>query len=373
MRFVISRIDLLNGLNIVSRAVSSKSPLPILTGIKFELTNEGLTLLGSDTDISIKTTIPTELNGNQLISIFDTGSIVLPSRFILDMIRKLEGDKVDIELVDGLLVKISDAKCSYSLKGIDANDYPPIDLKTTGSLITLKQQVLKDIISQTVFATSQKENRPMLTGVNFKINGNILECVATDTYRLAKKVITLSDASYFNITIPSRSLVEIGKILEDNKDIDIYITEKRVLFYLDKTAISSRVISGIYPDTSKLIPSNFNFKLDVSASALLSAIDRTSLLSSDKNNIIKLSMSKERVEVSSKTQEVGSAVERLNNFDFEGNRLEISFSAQYVQDAIRAIGSEDVQLFFISDMKPFIIKNKEDDSITQLVLPVRTY
>ena len=373
MRFIISRIELLNGLNIVSRAASSKSPWPILTGIKFELTNEGLYLLGSDTDISIKTFIPTELNGNQLISIFDEGSIVLPSRFILDMIRKLEGDKVDIELVDGLLVKISDAKCSYSLKGIDAHDYPPIDLKTTGSLITLKQSVLKDVISQTVFATSQKENRPMLTGVNFKIDGNVLECVATDTYRLAKKTITLPEASYFNITIPSRSLIEIGKILEDNKDIEIYINEKRVLFYLERTSISSRVISGIYPDTSKLIPTNFNYKLDVSSSDILSAIDRTSLLSSDKNNIIKLSMGKERVEVSSKTQEIGSAVERINNFNFEGNRLDISFSAQYVQEAIRAIGSEDVQLFFISDMKPFIIKNREDDSITQLVLPVRTY
>ena len=116
MRFIISRVELLNGLNIVSRAVSTKSPLPILQGIKFDLTNEGLTLLGSETDISIKTTIPCESNGVQYISIFDTGSIVLPAKFILDMIRKLEGEKVDIELVDGLLVKISDAKCSYSLK-----------------------------------------------------------------------------------------------------------------------------------------------------------------------------------------------------------------------------------------------------------------
>lgn len=373
MRFIISRVELLNGLNIVSRAVSTKSPLPILTGIKFELKSEGLTLLGSDTDISIRTTIPCESNGVQLISIFDTGSIVLPARFILDMIRKLEGEKVDIELVDGLLVKISDAKCSYSLKGIDANDYPPIDLKTTGSLITLKQQVLKDIISETVFATSQKENRPMLTGVNFKVSGNSLECVATDTYRLAKKVITLPEDSYFNITIPARSLNEISKILDDNKDIDMYINEKRVLFYLDNTAISSRVISGIYPDTSKLIPNAFNYQLDISSADILSAIDRTSLLSSDKNNIIKLSMAKDRVEISSKTQEVGSAVENISSFNFEGNKLDISFSAQYVQDAIRAIGSEDVQLFFISDMKPFIIKNKEDESITQLVLPVRTY
>lgn len=373
MRFIIARNKLLNALNIVSKAVTSRTPIAVLTGIKFDLNEEGLTLIGSDTDLSISTFIKAEENNDKVITIFETGSCVLNAKYITEIIRKLDGERVEIELVDGNLVKIIDQKSNFSLNSINVSEFPFIDFSFDTNVIKLKGDLLKQVIAQTKFATSQKETRPILTGVNFKVDGNVLEAVATDTYRLAKKKIVIGDTAYFNVTIPARNLDEISKIVDGGEEIVINFFDKKVMFKINDTIISTRVISGIYPDTSKLIPSSFENKLNTLTSEFLSAIDRASLLSSDRNNIVKLSMNNEKVEISSRSQEIGSVVEKISNYEYEGNKLDISFSAQYITDAIKAIGSNDVELCLNGEMKPFIVKNKEDDSVLQLVLPVRTY
>lgn len=373
MRFIISRNRLLNALNVVSKAVTTRTPIAVLTGIKFELTEEGLNLVGSDTDLSISTNVKVEDNGDKVITVFETGSCVLNAKYITEIVRKLEGERVEIELVDGNLVKIVDAKSNFSLNSINVNDFPFIDFGFDSNVIKLKGDVLKQIISQTKFATSQKETRPILTGVNFKIDGNVLEAVATDTYRLAKKKVVIGDTAYFNVTIPAKNLDEIYKIVDGGEEVVINFFDKKVMFKINDTIISTRVISGIYPDTSKLIPETFENRLTTLTSEFVNAIDRASLLSSDRNNIVKLSMNTEKVEISSRSQEIGSVVEKISNYEYMGEKLDISFSAQYIIDAIKAIGSNDVELCLNGEMKPFIVKNKEDDSVLQLVLPVRTY
>lgn len=373
MRFIISRNRLLSALNIVSKAVTSRTPIAVLTGIKFELNEEGLTLIGSDTDLSISTFISSEVNNEKVITVFETGSCVLNAKYITEIVRKLDGERVEIELVDGNLVKIIDAKSNFSLNSISVNEFPFIDFSFDNNVIKLKGDILKQVISQTKFATSQKETRPILTGVNFKIDGNVLEAVATDTYRLAKKKIVIGDTAYFNVTIPARNLDEISKIVDGGDDVIINFFDKKVMFKVNETIVSTRVISGIYPDTSKLIPVSFENRLVTLTSEFISAIDRASLLSSDRNNIVKLSMNTDRVEISSRSQEIGSVVEKISNYEYSGDKLDISFSAQYIIDAIKAIGSNDVELCLNGEMKPFIVKNKEDDSVLQLVLPVRTY
>lgn len=373
MRFIISRNRLLSALNIVSKAVTSKTPIAVLTGIKFELNENGLTLIGSDTDLSISTFISSEVNNEKIITVFETGSCVLNAKYITEIVRKLDGERVEIELVDGNLVKIIDAKSNFSLNSISVNEFPFIDFSFDNNVIKLKGDVLKQIIAQTKFATSQKETRPILTGVNFKIDGNVLEAVATDTYRLAKKKVVIGDTAYFNVTIPARNLDEISKIIDGGDDVVVNFFDKKVMFKVNETIVSTRVISGIYPDTSKLIPGSFENRLVTLTSEFISAIDRASLLSSDRNNIVKLSMNTEKVEISSRSQEIGSVVEKIANYEYSGEKLDISFSAQYIIDAIKAIGSNDVELCLNGEMKPFIVKNKEDDSVLQLVLPVRTY
>ena len=373
MRFIISRDVLESSLNIVSKAVTNKTPIAVLTGIKFDLTEEGLNLTGSDTDLSISTFIPVETNTNQNITVFSTGSCVLNAKYITEIVKKIDSDRIELELIDSTLVKITDQKSNFSLNSINVSDFPFIDFNFDKNVIVMKGDLLKQVISQTIFATSIKETRPILTGVNFKIDGNILEAVATDTYRLAKKKVILGDSAYVNVTIPNKSLSEVSKIISGNEEVTINFFDKKVLFKAGDTIVSTRVINGVYPDTTRLIPENFDYKLTTLTTDIVSAVDRASLLSTDGNNIVKLSMNLDKIELSSRSQEIGSVVEKISNYDYKGNKLDISFSAQYIQDAIKAIGSNEVELSFTSEMKPFIIKNKEDNTVVQLVLPVRTY
>lgn len=373
MRFIISKNYLVEALTIVSKAVTNKTPIPVLSGIKFELSEEGLTLTGSDTDLSISTFIPKEKNKDKIITIFDEGKCVLQSKYITEIIRKIDNDRIEFELVDDNFIKINDEKTNISLNGINVEEYPFIDFSLNNDVLTMKADFLKNVIQQTIFAASTKETRPILTGLNFKVDGNVLEVVATDTFRLAKKKIVLGDSGYFNVTIPSKSLLEISKIVDSNEDVVVNFFEKKVVFKFRTTTIITRVINGTYPDTDRLIPTNFEYNLETLSSEFLASIDRASLLTSDRNNIVKLQMSEEKVQVSSRSQEIGSVVENITDFTFKGSKLDISFSAAYMSDAIKSIGSEDIEILFNGDMKPFVVKNKKDETLIQLVLPVRTY
>jgi len=367
MNFKIKRTVLLNALAKVSRAVSLKSPLPVLTGIKFDLKDDELILTGSDSDITIQTSI------NEDIEIIEKGSVVLSSKYILEIIKKIDSDTVHIYIVDGTLTRIEGSGSKFDLNGTSYIDYPRIDLNKSGVYFQMKSTDLKEAIEQTSFATSEKETRPVLTGVNFKARDNRLECIATDSYRLAKRILDIDSDITFNIIIPKKSLIEISRIIEKDELIDLYVSDRKVLFIFDSVLIQTRLIDGTYPDTSRLIPNDFDYSMSVDSSHLLSSIDRASLLSNEQTNIIKLSMNEDDVMISSYSQEIGSVEEYLSKAFYKGNSLHISFSAKYLTDAIRSINSDKVRLLFTGEMKPFIIKDLEKEDIIQLVLPVRTY
>lgn len=367
MNFKIKRLELLNALAKVSRAVSLKSPLPVLTGIKFDLRENELVLTGSDSDITIQTTI------TENIEIIEKGSVVLSSRYILEIIKKIDSEQVHIYIVDGTLTRIEGANSKFDLNGTSYIDYPRIDLNKSGVNLQMKSSDIKMAIDQTSFATSEKETRPVLTGVNFKAKDHVLECIATDSYRLAKRTLTIESDVSFNIIIPKKSLIEINRIIEKDEIIDMYVSDRKVLFIFDSVLIQTRLIDGTYPDTSRLIPEGFEYSMSVDSINLLNSIDRASLLSNEQTNIIKLSMNNDSVILSSYSQEIGSVEENLSKAFYKGEPLNISFSAKYLNDAIKSINTEKVRILFTGEMKPFIIKDLEKEDIIQLVLPVRTY
>lgn len=369
MHFKIKRLKLLNALAKSARAVSIRSPLPVLTGVKFDLQSDKLILTGSDSDITIQTIIEVDDD----LTIYEQGAVVLNSRYILDIVRKINSDDIEIEIIDGLLTRIKGNQIEFNLNGTDAIEYPRIDLSKTGTHFMINSLVLKDIISETKFAASDKETRPILTGINFKAHDKQLECIATDSYRLAKKIIQLDEEVTFNITIPKMSLDEISKIIEKNELIELYVSDRKVLFVFDNNIVQTRLIDGSYPDTSRLIPSQFDYILNIHKTDLINAIDRVSLLLSEQNNIIKLEMSDEEVILSSYQQEIGSVEENLASSFYKGQPLSISFSSKYANDAIKSFNGEKIKILFTGEMKPFIVKDQEKDDLLQLVLPVRTY
>ncbi len=378
MKFEIMRERLLNGLSDVMKAVSSKTTIPILTGIKLEISEQGLRLTGSDSDITIQTFIPTEENGEQVIRVIEEGTIVLQARVFNEIIRKLPTNDVEIEVNDSYQTHIRSGKSEFHLIGLEASEYPLLPEIQDDREFIIPADLLKSIVRETVFAVSSSESRPVLTGVHWEVKNGELICVATDSHRLARRKTVLEQLpeGEYSVVIPGKSLNELSKIIGDSSSpVHIVMTQQQVLFKTEDVLFYSRLLEGNYPDTSRLIPNEYKTTVTMNGKALLHAIDRASLLArEERNNIVRFtSLEGNVVEISSSSPEVGKVEEEIQAASIEGEDLKISFSAKYMMDALKAIEGQDVVVQFTGAMRPFILKSLHDDSILQLILPVRTY
>ncbi|OAS83144.1 MULTISPECIES: DNA polymerase III subunit beta [Metabacillus] len=378
MKFIIQRDKLVQSVQDVMKAVSSRTTIPILTGIKIVANSEGVTLTGSDSDISIESFIPVEEDGNEIVEIQQSGSVVLQARFFSEIVKKLPKDIVEIEVGNQHSTIIRSGKAEFSLNGLDAEEYPHLPQIEEENMFKIPTDLLKAMIRQTVFAVSTSETRPILTGVNWKLENSELICIATDSHRLAlrKAAINTESQNLYNVVIPGKSLSELSKILDDTSDlIEIVITENQVLFKAKNLLFFSRLLDGNYPDTSRLIPSESKTNMTINSKEFLQAIDRASLLAKEaRNNVVKLStITDGMVEISSNSPEIGKVSEEIQSSEIQGEELKISFSAKYVMDALKALEGTEIIINFTGAMRPFVIRTTQDDSMLQLILPVRTY
>ncbi|MDK9858011.1 DNA polymerase III subunit beta [Staphylococcus equorum] len=376
MEFTIRRDYFIAQLNDTLKAISPRTTLPILTGIKIEVKNNEVILTGSDSEISIEITIPKQVDGEDIIEVAETGSVVLPGRFFVDIIKKLPGKEVKLSTNEQFQTLITSGHSEFNLSGLDPDQYPLLPQVSRDDAIQLSVKVLKNVIAQTNFAVSTSETRPVLTGVNWLIQDSELICTATDSHRLAVRKVTLEDESENkNVIIPGKALSELNKIMTDSEEeIDIFFASNQVLFKVGNVNFISRLLEGHYPDTSRLFPENYEIKLGINNGEFYHAIDRASLLAREGgNNVIKLSTGNELVELSSTSPEIGTVNEDVKASNVDGGNLKISFNSKYMMDALKAIDNDEVEIEFFGTMKPFILKPKDDDSVTQLILPIRTY
>lgn len=378
MKFSMKRDHLLQALNDVMKGISSKTTIPILTGIKLDLNESGLTVTGSNSDMAIQTYIKAVDNENQVIDIHTEGSIVLPARMFNEIMRKLPEDEVDFTVNDHYQTHIQSGKSEFHVLGLDATEYPLLPELKDEYRFNLQANVLKTIIRETVFAVSTSESRPVLTGVHWQIKKDELICVATDSHRLAKRIIKLDHEveESFSAVIPGKSLSELSKLIGDSTElIQIAITSQQVLFKTKNVSFYSRLIEGSFPDTSRLIPSEYETTVTMNGKSLFQAIDRASLLArEERNNIVQVT-SKEinMVEVSSNSPEVGKVKEEIQTTSVIGEQFKISFSAKYMMDALKSLEGKEVTIEFTGPMRPFVLKPVNDEAILQLIVPVRTY
>lgn len=381
MKFVIDRDHLVNAVNEVTRAISARTTIPILTGIKIDVNDEGVTLTGSDSDISIEAFIPLIEQDEVIVEVESFGGIVLQSKYFGDIVRRLPDKNVEIEVTTNNQTTIRSGQAFFTLNGLDVLEYPKLPEVSEGKQIRIPIHVLKNIIRQTVFAVSTIEVRPVLTGVNWIIKNGTLTAVATDSHRLALREIPIEapEAEEYNIVIPGKSLSELNKILDEASDsLEIILANNQILFKLKDLLFYSRLLEGSYPDTSRLIPAETKSELIINAKAFLQAIDRASLLAREnRNNVIKLStLENGQVEVSSNSPEIGNVSEKLFSQSFTGEDLQISFNGKYMMDALRAFEGDDIQISFSGTMRPFVLRPRDAENpneILQLITPVRTY
>lgn len=376
MKLKIKRDLLLDNLNKVSKAISTKNLIPTLAGIKFDLTKEGLTLTASNNDITIQKSI---IIDEENMNIEKEGVIIIQGKDILDIVRIIPEEEINIEVIDEskVLIYTDDEKIKYDLNVINKNDYPNVDLEKNENHVVINSEDLLNIVKETAFATSTDESRAVLTGISFKINGDILECSATDSYRLAKKELRLNKPveEMYNIIIPGRNLIEFSRIIDErNSEIKLHIFNNKILFEQDNLLFQSRLISGNYPNTSKLIPEESILKITANLSQLYNVIGQASILTTDKEkNIVSLSTNGDLLTVKSVANEKGKAEMKMNVKKDNNEDITIAFSAKYMMEALNALNTEEIELSFVGEVKPITIKNTKEDGLIQLVVPIRTY
>jgi len=378
MKFKIKKKYLLNSIQAVSNAISSRTVIPILTGMKIDVLQSKIILTGSNSDITIQSHIPAHMEDEEIITDITPGTIVLPVPHFPEIIKKLPDEIVTITVEENFKTIIASGKAIFTLYGQSSNEYPQIKIDEGEERLELKCKELKTLIKQTTFAVSPMETRPILTGVNVTIEENLVTFTATDSHRLALRSIapTKSQLEPTSIVIPGKSLQELNKIFDNNEEmIRMEILNNQVLFYTDDTYFLSRLLSGNYPETARLIPNDSKTTLHVFTKDLIHTIERAALLSNrDQNNVIRLdTIDTNTIEISSNSPEIGNVKEQLGAISIEGEELKISFSSRYMLDTLRTIDSERVQIDFTGAMRPFVIKTPEEENILQLILPVRTY
>lgn len=374
MRFVVKRDEFLKALLIAGRAVNSKnSAVAVLADLKLELTDEGLVITGSNYELTIQTKIPYSINDAEIIRNAEQGAVLVDTKIITDIARKIDSEEIKVEVVDSTIILINGGDFKTDLHGVKADEYPDVDLDNDGTKIRLSKNEFSALVSQTAFAASTKEQRPILTALHLEARDGLLKATATDSARMAKKAIPVDSNITLVANVPAKMMVEVDHLLEGSDFVDISISDKKALFEFENTVVATRLVAGEYPNTENIVPRVTNASLEVNASDLAKAISRVNILSIDRENVVELRLSPERVEVTAKSSQVGSATEAIKTFRFEGINLRISFNSEFVLSAIRALGCEDVKLLFVKEMAPFVIKNEDDQSVVHVVTPLRSY
>lgn len=363
MKFKCEKNQLQEGISIVQKAITGKSTLPVLQGIYIQAIGNELKLIGSDIDLSIDTKVTAVVEQN--------GSIVVDSKLFGEIIKKLPNDTIEIRTLENNTIEITCQRSIFNLTHMSAEDFPNLPQINEDMIFSISQRTLKNMIRGTIFAIAQDETRPILTGVLFEINEKKLNLVALDGYRLALKNEIVENEHSLNAVIPGKTLSEVSKILEEIDEIvNITFTPNHILFSINKTKVISRLLEGEFIKYNSIIPEEYNLKITAKRTNLLECIERASLLAKEGNtNLVKFEIEEDNLIITSNSQ-LGKVKEELNII-LQGQPLQIAFNSKYLIDVLKIMEEEEVVMQLNSSVSPCIIKNKDIDSCTYLILPVR--
>jgi DNA polymerase-3 subunit beta len=365
MKFICSRDLFMESISIVQKAVSTRSTLPILDGILVEA-GENIKLTGYDLETGIECNLKAD--------ILEEGSIVINSRMLGDIIKRLPDDIVTIETGSGNTVLIESGNSHFSIKGINSEGYPKIPTVEDYEKIVIPQNSLKEMISQTIFAVSTDESRPVLNGCKIVCGEKSIEMVAIDGFRLAlRKAYLENEVPDVSFIVPGKSLGEAGRIIDNSKNpVEIYKSTNHIMFDNGKVKMVSRLIAGEYMNYKSIIPQNSETTVSVSPRKLLQAIERASLIitSDDRKFPVRLMTSDDETLVITSNTDIGSVKEEVN-INHTGNAIDVDFNPRYFIDALKVIDEEEIVISFNGNMGPCVIRPVEGDNFSYLVLPLR--
>ncbi len=366
MKFSCNQQTLSKALNTVSKAVTSRTTIPILKGILLEVREDNsLTLSASDLDLSIEKKID--------VTAEETGSVVVSAKLFSDIIRKLPNEEIQIEEQENNTIVIKCLASEFTIVGQPADEFPNIGEINLDKKLLLEKDILKEMIKKTSFAASIDESKGIIVGVLIEMEEESLNMVALDGFRMAITREVMKNEENKKIIIAARILNEINKIISENeesKEICFVLDEKKAVFLLDETKIVLRLLEGDFIKYNDILPKEYKCKVVVNRNELLNSIERASLLAKEgKNNLIKLSIFRDKIIITSRSEE-GNVKEEVF-VEKEGTDLDIGFNSKYLLDVLKAVDEEKLVMEFNTSVSPCLIKPMEGRKFEYLVLPVR--
>lgn len=363
MKIICSKLNLVKGVNIVSKAVPSKTTMPILECILIDATTDIIKFTANDMELGIQTEVEGE--------IIDRGMIAIDAKIFSEIVRKLPENDVTITTDDNLQTTIVCEKAVFDISGKPGEEFSYLPAIEKEDSITISQFTLKEVIRQTIFSISDTESNKLMTGELFEIDNSMLRVVSLDGHRISIRRIALKDeVNNKKLIVPGKTLIEISKILSGEAEsmVNISYTNNHIVFEFDQTIVVSRLIEGEYFKIDQMLSNDYETKVRINKRELLSCIDRATLLvkEGDKKPII-INIDDEIMELKIRSQ-IGSMNEEIY-INKEGKNLMIGFNPRFLLDALRNIDDEEITLYLMNAKAPCFIKDDEESYI-YLILPV---
>ena len=363
MKIICSKTNLTNGVNIVSKAVPSKTSMSILQCILIKAEDGVITFTANDTELGIETVVEGVIE--------EEGTIALDAKFFSDVVRKLPDNQVEIEVDDNFMTNIKCEKAFFNLIGKDGQDFTNLPVIDKNKSVTVSELSLKDVIKQTIFCLSDNNTNHMMCSELFEIKGDVLKVVALDGYRIAFRKVNLKNTyDDVKLIIPGKTLNEISRILsgDEKKDVNIYYDKNQVLFEVENTKIVSRLVDGQYFNYEQMLNNDYETKFEINKKDLYESIDRSTLLLREGEiKPIIMDIKDAVLNISIKTM-VGEMKEDID-IDKNGKDLTIAFRPKFILDVLRVLDEDEIKIYTINAKSPCIIKD-EEGSYIYFILPV---
>ena len=368
MKISCSKSEMVNALQIVTKAIASKPQTPILSGIFLRADNGILEMQATNNEIGLINKIPAEIE--------EPGQVALGGRYLLEVIRKMPGDSLTLSYNrTEKIVNITSGQANFTLLSMNAAEFPTIKEIESTVNFTIKDNVLRSLIKKTVFACSKDESRPVFTGCSLAVADNKITMAATNMHRLAVKYEQFNEElGNIKVIIPSLILQELlhNMTSEIPTDVQVSCNFNQISFAFDNLYMTSRLIEGAFPDYNNVIPSSHSTLVTLDSAEFNAAVDRVSLISrSGDYNVIKLEFANSQLVISSNNPDVGNAVENIPA-SIEGPEITIAFNAQYIMDVMKNIDSSKCELRLTQPLSPITIREEHNDAFIYVVTPVRT-
>ncbi len=370
MKITFQKDELLNALQATQKGLSTKNTIPHLNGFLIQAENDSeLSIITYDLEMGIKYYLSPK--------IIETGSIVVPGKFF-DIIRKLPEDIINFSVdLENLLISIDSGQVYYEIKGLDPTEYPQLPDILDQRSLSIPEILLKKMIHQTSFAVSKEETKPAFTGVLCKFDSdNKVDMVATDSFRLAwrKGKIVNDNQIEGEYIIPQKAISQVQKLVgEEDTLIKLNLSKDYFLCKTDNVKLFSKLIDEQFPNLEQVIPKNYQTKVLLDRKILQDSMERASLLASEgANNIVKLNITEENLEITSNSPHTGKLKEDMQIYK-EGDNLSIAINARFVIEVLKVIDEDQVELEFTGSYSPMIVRPKDNDQYFHLILPVRAF